>query len=167
MWIGFQRSSYRMLTDTHHKHHRTNIINISSATAHCEPPFPAEASSTTLYPWRPSLDPQRLGYSSTPFIHRSCSQLCCILPFWNPYPFGHFFIVRSFQVPFPEQTCCFYPSDKMRWPVYRNTSSLYLFIHSLSLSCAGAYILRGFPFKTCLNSSVIRSMLWFRTSERV
>jgi len=30
------------------------------------------------------------------------------------YPFGHFFIVHSFQVPFPQQTCCFYPSDNIR-----------------------------------------------------
>ena len=60
-----------MLTDIHHNHHRTIIINISSATAHCEPPFPAEDFSTTLYPWRSSLDPQKFGFSSTPFIHRS------------------------------------------------------------------------------------------------
>lgn len=60
-----------MLTDIHHNHHRTIIINISSATAHCEPPFPAEDFSTTLYPWRSSLDPQKFGYSSTTFIRRS------------------------------------------------------------------------------------------------
>ena len=28
-------------------------VIISNATAHCEPPFPAEPSSTTHYPWRP------------------------------------------------------------------------------------------------------------------
>jgi hypothetical protein len=40
--------------------------------------------------------------------------------------------------------------------------------YPFSFSCAGAYTLSGFPFKTySLNLSVLRSMLWFHTSERV
>ena len=143
-----------MLTDTHRNHYRAIIIKISSTTAHCEPPFPAEASSKTLYPWRPSLDPQKLGYSSTPFFHRNFLPVLLhlsILKFFTL--FGIFLLSTLFRRLSHNKLVAFIlliiSGD-------RHTGTLldctYLSILSLSLSLSllrwNLHITWCFPFKT-------------------
>jgi hypothetical protein len=104
-----------MLTDTHHNHHRNIIIIIiiSSATAHCKTPFPAEASSTTLYPWRPSLELQKLGYSSTPFIHRSFLPALLHPSIFKSFTLLGISLLPIFLGSFPTANL-FYPFDNIR-----------------------------------------------------
>lgn len=154
MWIGVQRSRYRLLTDIHHNHHHAIIINISSATAHCEPPFPAESSSMTLYPWRPStifesLEPRTFNHTIHP--QKFSPNSAALFDFETLYYWGNFFIVSSFHDPFPQRNCCFNASDNTRRSVI-----LWQFLivpyYLFSFSCAGAYTLRGFSFKKNIQS---------------
>ena len=114
----------------------------------------------------PSLYPQILRYSATPFTHRGLGLPALLLHFIleSMIFWGRFFIVHFFQVPH-----CFNLSDNIRWPVIMGQ---FMTVHYSAFSFLfnwTVYSMKDSSFKllvqSCSQSDCLNVLFLFHTSE--